>query len=202
MTKQITGLERLKMTETLNGLHSCKPQNEPKQGEIKTFVIEQRKGKSGKDYLKIKSAGAQFGGTPYRILSAEPTGYTDDHGNVSFNLEIESATLSGGDGLSPDRSTGRVQPSSPSQNAPESPPAHLNGVDETRAHIMKSANLYVLCVNAVNKYVAAHLPEVAQTSEQFQAAVGTLFIEASSRRTSDGIVWWSYVDKMPERPIE
>lgn len=77
-----------------------------------------------------------------------------------------------------------------------------DGVAEARKHIMQSANLYVLCVNAVEKYCAAHFPEVARTSEQFQAAVGTLFIEASSRRTTDGVNWWSYVDKMPQSPIK
>jgi len=66
------------------------------------------------------------------------------------------------------------------------------GVDEARKHIMQSANLYVLCINAVNKYIAAHMPEIAQTSEMFQAATGTLFIEASRA---------GLVSKMPEKPL-
>ncbi len=83
---------------------------------------------------------------------------------------------------------------------PQSPPHAQqgeDGVNDTRKHLMQSSNLYVLCIKAVNNVIAGNLPEVAQTSEQFQAAVSTLFIEASSRRTSDGVNWWSYVDRMP-----
>lgn len=81
------------MTETLNGLHSCKPGNDPKVGEVKTFTVAQMTGKSGKQYLKIKAESMERGGSPYRILSAEPTGYTDSYGNISFNLEIEPSTV-------------------------------------------------------------------------------------------------------------
>ena len=69
----------------------------------------------------------------------------------------------------------------------------LDGVDEARRHLMQSANLYNLCVAAVDKAIAPNMPVVAQTSEQFQAAVGTLFIEASRA---------GYVSKMPEKPIQ
>jgi hypothetical protein len=79
----------------MNGLHSCKPGNEPVIGQIKTFVVEQRTGKSGKAYTKITSKGADQGGQPYKILSAKPTGHTDSYGNVSFNIEIEPETGSG-----------------------------------------------------------------------------------------------------------
>jgi hypothetical protein len=75
----------------MNGLHSCKPGNEPVLGQIKTFVVEQRTGKSGKAYTKITSKGADQGGQPYKILSAKPTGHTDSYGNVSFNIEVEPA---------------------------------------------------------------------------------------------------------------
>jgi hypothetical protein len=77
-----------------------------------------------------------------------------------------------------------------------------DGFTETRRHVMRSANLYVLCVKAIEKFCAEQFPEVARTSEMFQAATNTIFIEASSRRTNDGINWWSYVDKMPDHPIK
>lgn len=74
------------MDTTMNGLHSCKPGNEPTVGETKHFTIEQRIGKSGKPWTKIK---ADREGQPYRVVKAVKTDFVDDHGNVSFNLEIE-----------------------------------------------------------------------------------------------------------------
>ncbi len=84
------------------GLHSCKPGNEPQEGDVKTFVVENRTSAKGKPWTKIKSAGADFGGTPYRIISAEKTDFVDSHGNLSFNLQIEAENGS-----------------QPSQNAPQ-----------------------------------------------------------------------------------
>ncbi len=90
-----------------------------------------------------------------------------------------------------------IEPQSPvhAQNGHE-------GVTATRKHLMQSANLLVLCIRAAEKAVAPHQPVVAQTSEQFQSDVAKLFIEASSRRTTDGVHWWSYIDLMPEVPIQ
>ena len=67
-----------------------------------------------------------------------------------------------------------------------------DGVREVRKHLMQSANLYVLCVKAVDKVIAPHVPQVAQTSEQFQAAVSSLFIHATR---------WRLDEKMPARPL-
>src|SRR5258707_919524 len=76
--------------EIISGLHSVKPGNEPVIGQVKTFIVEQKTGKtSGKPYLKIKSSAPEFGGQSYRILEATPTGFTDSYGNVSFNIGIE-----------------------------------------------------------------------------------------------------------------
>ena len=68
----------------------------------------------------------------------------------------------------------------------------LDGVTEARKHIMRAANLYNLCVAAVDKAIAPQVPAIAQTSEFFQAAVSTLFIEASRMR---------FVEKMPNKPL-
>ncbi len=94
----------------------------------------------------------------------------------------------------------------PPVNEPQSPPARSNGdsgVSDARKHLMQSANLYNLCVSAVDKAIAPHMPAIAQTSEMFQAAVASLYIEASKD------VWWSgkivkesYLSKMPTKPIE
>ena len=79
--------------------------------------------------------------------------------------------------------------------APESSVRAQNGnggVTDARKHLGQAANLYVLCVKCVDKMIAPEMPNIAQTSEQFQAAVGTLFIEASRA---------GYVQKMPETPL-
>ncbi len=89
-------------------------------------------------------------------------------------------------------------------NAPQSPPHAQqveDGVTATRKHLMQSSNLLVLCIRAVENAVAPHQPVVAQTSEQFQSDVAKLFIEASSRRTTDGVNWWSFIDRMPTTPL-
>lgn len=189
------------MTETISGLHSCKPANVPVAGDIKTFVIEHRPAKNGKKaWIKIKSATPEYGGTPYRILEAKPTGFTDQHGNIGFNLEIETAVDGGGE-----RETSSV----PTRQKPISgfsaagrddpPPSSSNGVDETRKHIMQAVNLYNLCVDAVDKCIKPRIENM--DGELYQAAIGTLFIEASHKRTFDGVNWFSYVDKMPTHPI-
>jgi hypothetical protein len=67
-----------------------------------------------------------------------------------------------------------------------------DGVTQARQHLMKACNLYNLCVAAVDKAVAPHVPPIVQTSEFFQAAVATLFIDAARMR---------FVDKMPSRPL-
>jgi hypothetical protein len=68
-----------------------------------------------------------------------------------------------------------------------------DGVREAKEHLMKAANLLILCVDAVNKAVAPHVPPIAQTEGFFQAQVASLFIEASRA---------GYVFKMPSRPIK
>ncbi len=74
---------------TINGLLTVKPANAPTVGQIKTFTWRERTGKSGKPYLKVKSETPEYGGQPCKILQAEQTGFTDPHGNVSWNVELE-----------------------------------------------------------------------------------------------------------------
>ena len=76
---------------------------------------------------------------------------------------------------------------------PEQPPVTHLGVTEAKQHLMRAANLLVLCVDAVDKAVAPHVPPIAQTEGFFQAQVASLFIEASRA---------GYVFKMPSRPIK
>lgn len=126
------------MTETISGLHSCKPGNEPVQGETKTFVIEQHPAKNGKKaWTKIKSAGAKFGGEPYRIISAEPTGFTDDYGNISFNLEIEPATLGGGERTTAVSGEAETKSGSFGRSRHDPPPYSNGGLDERQRAIIR-----------------------------------------------------------------
>ena len=158
-------------TETISGLHSCKAENEPQAGQIKTFVVEQRTGKSGKAYLKIKSAGAEFGGTPYRIVSAEPTGYTDKYANISFNLEIEPVNGA------PSVPEGNEASATPSKPNPSS-----DGIMEAKKHLMASARLYNLCVDAARTVVEDHAKQFwpdGLGGEMFRTCVSSLFIEAT-----------------------
>ncbi len=205
------------MTETLNGLLTQKPGRDPQQGEIKLFTIEHRKGKSGKPYIKIKNATAEMGGQPYRILSAEKTDFVDQHGNISFNLEVEESYGHGsafqqtkaamqGDPLdypnSPDRD--EIAPQSPphAQQVAASPWRGEDGVTEARKHLCKVANLYALCVRCANSHmIADEIPEAHKTNEQFQSTLASIWIEASGRRSTNGVDWWSYIDLMPDKPL-
>ncbi len=203
------------MTETINGLHACKPGNDPVVGQVKLFQVIHNPPKNGKKaWIKIKASNAENGGSPYRILSAEPTGYTDKFGNVSYNIEVEAsssppsafnnarATMQQGE-TSHDEAWDSMHGVKPPENAPQSS-VHAqqdeDGVTATRKHLMQTSNLMVLCIKAAD-YVALQLPEVAHTSEQFAGILGQLFKEAYSRRTSDGVNWWSYVDRMPTTPL-
>ena len=66
----------------------------------------------------------------------------------------------------------------------------LPGVDEARRHLMQSCHLYNLCVDAVNAVIEPHLGEKINP-DLYQAAVGTLYIEASRA---------GLVGKMPDKP--
>ncbi len=214
-------------TITISGLHKCQPKNVPEQGETKNMVVVNMPAKGDKKaWIKIKNELPDKGGTPYRILNVQPLDWPpDQYGNVAMNLEVE-ASSSQPTGFAKARETmqqgesppgyddetrtvnivdGIIHPRS-SENEPESPLARSNGeagVTDARKHLMQSANLYNLCVDAVNKAIAPWMPEVAQTSEQFQAAVASLFIEASKEQWWSGkIVKPSLVDSMPTTPIK
>ncbi len=214
-------------TITISGLHKCQPKNIPEQGETKNMVVVNMPAKDGKKaWISIKNKKPEDGGTPYRILDVVPLDWPpDQYGNVAMNLEVEASgsqptafnkareTMQQGEpppGYDDETRTvnivdGIIHPRQPVIET-ESPSARSNGdngVTEARKHLMQSANLYNLCVDAVDKAIAPWMPEVARTSEQFQAAVASLFIEASKEQ------WWggklvkpSLVDSMPTTPIK
>ncbi len=83
-------------TETISGLLSQKPTSPiPEPGQVKSFSWQQKTGKSGKPYIKVKNDDEEHGGAKCRILTVEQTDFVDSHGNISFNIEIEP--LSGGE---------------------------------------------------------------------------------------------------------
>jgi hypothetical protein len=184
--------------ETINGLLSQKPHSpKPKAGEQRYLTWQTRTSAKGKEWIKVKNEGEEYGGKLCEIVEAEQTDFQDAHGNISFNVEFYPVV--GGNG------GGSVRPATAmvSEGKKEPNPATTpdNGLDETRHHLMQVANLYNLCVTAVDAVIAPNVPEALKTSEWLQAAVASLFIESSSRRSTDGVTWWSYVEKMPAKPI-
>jgi hypothetical protein len=75
------------------------------------------------------------------------------------------------------------------------------GVMEARQHLMKSCNLYNLCIKAAVTAICPNIPDEQRTNDQFQSTLSSLWIEASNRRCTDGVNWWSFIDKMPDKPL-
>ena len=85
---------------------------------------------------------------------------------------------------------------------PLSPPNGDAGVMEARKHLMKACNLYNLCIKAAVASICPNIPDEQRTNEQFQSTLASLWIEASGRRSTNGVDWWSYIDRMPETPLK
>lgn len=112
----------------MNGLLTQKKTTPvPRVGEIKRFVLEERVGKSGKAWTKIKNA-KDGEGAAYEVMSVTATGWESDIGNVSFNLEIEPFT----------------------GQAPKAPQTAVERVsnDDPRHYMMRLANLLQMAHNA------------------------------------------------------
>lgn len=170
-------MEEQQQTSTIRGLHTCAPGNTPSVGQIKLFSVEERQGKSGKPWTKIRNDDQ---GQPYMVMSVAKTDWQNDRGMVSFNLEIEPAA----------HAPVQQQPHQSFQNAPQT---HSNGpvtgpvaepkvMDTPRQHLMRAANLYCLCIDAVDVVVAEKMRkkniDPHEHLEFYQAAVSTLFIDA------------------------
>jgi hypothetical protein len=96
----------------------------PVAGQTRPYVWSEVTGRSGKAYTKIKFDGQQ--GQPCRIISAQKNDWSDQYGNVSYNIEIEP---------------GVAAPAAAQQ---------ANGVarDSWRQHLMRAANLLAKCHEA------------------------------------------------------
>ncbi len=81
-------------TTTINGLHKCKAENTPIEGEVKNMVVLNMPARNGKKaWIKIKSEKPEKGGSPYRILGVDKLDWPpDDYGNIAFNIEVEASS--------------------------------------------------------------------------------------------------------------
>jgi hypothetical protein len=112
-------------------------------GQIKNFLLIYNNQGQENEWIKIKNEAPDKGGTPFRILTVERTNWVDQsgHGNISFNLELEPATVA-----PPQQPNGGQQPH---QNAPQSAQpapqqafAPAPAQDTALQHITRSANLW------------------------------------------------------------
>jgi hypothetical protein len=131
-------------TTSIRGLHTCKAHNTPRVGQVKNFLLITNNQGMENEWVKIKNEAPDKGGTPFRIMTVERTNWVDQsgRGNISFNLEIEPATVAP-PGQQPNG--GQQIP----QNAPQTsaaPPQQafspVPAQDSAGQHIMRSANLW------------------------------------------------------------
>ena len=113
----------------IQGLITQKPGRDPQVGEVKCFTVEQRTSVSGKAWTKLKNSIPDKGGSMYKILSVKPTGFEDQHGNISFNLSVEPT------------SAAPTMPATRSGTAPATK-------EPVRPYLMRCVNLLRLCHDA------------------------------------------------------
>jgi hypothetical protein len=169
------------MTETISGLLTQKPGRDPEVGTIKCYTVEKRTSATGKDWLKVKNATPDKGGLNYRILKAEPTGFEDSHGNVSFNVELE-------------RSNDFIARAAATIPEPHQTPA-IDPVGACKGHLERASQAMLLCLETAEglreAYKLAYGHEM--THDQYQAITSTLFIHLD--RTG-------LIASLPSAPIE
>lgn len=172
-------------TVIIEGLHVCKPGNAPSVNQIKTFLVtEETSQRTGNQWTKIRSAAVDKGGRHYRIVSVRPTGTTDSHGNVSFNLELEEAQAPAQPQPLPPHPNQQYVPSQNAQPAnangspaaPAAPPAY----DTVEQHIMRSANLYNVCLSVAATVIrdCAQRKGLEFAPEDIRQIATTLYIQA------------------------
>lgn len=173
-------------TEIISGLHTCKPKNAPSVGQVKAFICEDRG-----NYIKLRNPDNKKGevGAFYRVTSAEKTNYSDAHGNISFNLDLEPAEAPAPQQTAPPANGTRVHNASPAAAAPSGPgtgwPApggnrEQKQYDSVDQHLMRSANLYVLCLGVASTVIrdAAQRKGLELSIEDQRQIATTLFIQA------------------------
>ena len=165
------------MSQVTRGLHCCKPQNTPRVGQVKSFVLETKNPGTDREWIKIRNVKPEEG-SYFSIVSVEKTNWSDERGNISFNLEIEPS----------DAPPPQQQQQTP-QNAPQSSgngsparSAPAGGSDSVEQHIARSANLYAL----VFRKAATHIRDTAQrlnlelSTSDIKEIATTLYIDAKN----------------------
>jgi hypothetical protein len=175
--------------EIISGLHTCKPGNTPSVNQIKTFLVtEETSQRTGNRWIKIRSAAPDKGGQHYKVLSIRPTGTSDAHGNVSFNLEIEKAEAPPVPQQTAPvapyaNATAPVQPLHAYQPPPQ--PPQPKAFDTVQQHVTRAANLYNLCFETVDTIIRdkmrARNIDLHAHPAWFQAITTTLFIQAKDQ---------------------
>lgn len=154
----------------------------PRVGQKLPLLWQERVGRSGKPWIKVNNARLDTG-QMCEIMSVASTDFQDDRGNVSFNVEFAPVEVRVASGP---RS---VAGSSPAASHPTIVPVTH---DDPRHHVMRAANLLKMCHDAAKAVIG---------DDYDMEDARTLFIEASGRRSDDGVTWWSYTDQMPDKPI-
>lgn len=178
------------MSDTVSGLHTCKPGNAPSVGQVKSFMVQDMG-----NYIKIRSVTPDKGGQYYKILSAAKTDYADQHGNVSFNLEVEPALVPVHTAQNAPQTSVKADPGAfvaPGGSGQQSP-----AQESVKQHLMRAANLYALCVEAADTVIRDRMHrrniDLHEQMPWFQAIATTLFIEAQRM---------GYVSHMPDREVK
>lgn len=95
------------MSEQLSGLLKVKPENVPNVGDTVTLSYQELTSQKGNQYLKFKRDTAEYGGKPYKVVSAQPKD-PDEHGNIAVWIGVDATdTPSEASGSAPNASNGR-----------------------------------------------------------------------------------------------
>ena len=162
------------MNEITRGLHTCKPQNTPRVGQVKSFLLETKNPGTDKEWIKIRNVKPEEG-SYFSIVSVEKTNWSDERGNISFNLEIEPASAPEGTTF-PKTSQQSSGNGSPARSTP------AGGSDSVEQHIARSANLYALAF----RKAATHIRDTAQrlnielSPSDIKEIATTLYIDAKN----------------------
>ena len=163
------------MNTTTHGLHICKPQNTPRVGQVKCFALETKNPGTDKEWIKIRNVKPEEG-SYFSIVSVEKTNWSDERGNISFNLEIEPS------GAPPQQQQAQQNATQSSGNGSPAHSTPAGGSDSVEQHIARSANLYALAF----RKAATHIRDTAQrlnlelSPSDIKEIATTLYIDAKN----------------------
>lgn len=166
-------------TVIVSGLHTCKPQNSPSVGQVKAFIAEDRG-----NWTKLRNPDRKKGeiGAFYRVLKADQTNYKDDHGNISFNLELEETEAPAQQAPPPQQHVAPPPQGYPPANGNGTPAAlpAPRAMDTVEQHVMRSANLYNVCLSVAATVIrdCGQRKGLEFAPEDIRQIATTLYIQA------------------------